>query len=212
MKQITAEEFTDFVTRDPAWASKLTEPVEITTYANLKGSNITHLSPLLTFSGKDKDGDTASFKNCPNLKIATGKFVGWVTFSKSRIEKIQDLEVTQPNTYGWAADFYECQNLKVATGKFEGSVNFARSGIERIQDLEVTQPNKEGWAAAFWGCQNLKRVTGEYPGKMNFEDSPNISKAPAWILDPKKAINVPDKVLKRIQKLLQKPPEIDIPI
>jgi len=212
MKQVTAEKFKEFVTKDPAWASKLTEPIEVTTYCNMEGSNITHLSPLLTFSGKDKDGRSASFYNCSNLKIATGKFAGWVNFSRSGIERIKDLEVTQPDKYGEAAFFNGCKNLKIATGKFQGGVNFSRSGIERIKDLEVTQPNKDGWAASFNGCQNLKRVTGEYPGKMNFEDSPNISKAPAWILDPKKARNLPDKVLKRIQKLLQKPPEIDLPI
>jgi len=171
MKQITGEQFQQAIQLDPAWASKLTEPVEITTYANLQGSNITHLSPLLTFSGRDKQEDAASFSGCKNLKIATGKFAGTIYFSESGIEKIQNLEVTQPNKDGWAAHFYECQNLKVATGKFAGCVYFSRSGIAKIQNLEITQPNKDGEAASFNGCQNLKIATGKFPGWVSFSES-----------------------------------------
>jgi len=206
MKEISAEEFTNFVTKDPNWASKLTSPISIKGEVNLKEHHISQLSVYLHFQ------EVASFQNCPNLKTATGTFHQGVSFSSSSIEKIEDLHITQPDETGLAASFWNCKNLKIATGKFAGCVYFSRSGIERIQNLEVTQPNNNGWATSFRDCKNLKRVTGEYPGKVNFKDSPNITKAPAWILDPKKAINLPDKVLKRIQKLLQKPPEIDLPI
>jgi hypothetical protein len=57
MKQITSDDFRKAVELDPSWASKLTEPVEITNYCDMARSNITHLSPLLYFTGVDQDGD-----------------------------------------------------------------------------------------------------------------------------------------------------------
>jgi hypothetical protein len=63
-------------------------PLEITGYVNCQNSPITHLSPHLTFSGKNEDGDTASFLNCPNLKVATGNYPGFVIFNNSGIQQV----------------------------------------------------------------------------------------------------------------------------
>jgi hypothetical protein len=86
MKQMTGFEFRTAVEGDPAWASKLTEPVEITGVCNLENSSITHLSPLLHFR------EDAFLKRNAKLKIAEGHFYGFVDFEGSNIEKIGDLE------------------------------------------------------------------------------------------------------------------------
>lgn len=170
MKTIVSEEFKRFVEVDPAWASKLTAPVEITDFCDMKGANITHLSPLLTFSGQDKNGNVASFSCCQHLKIAEGTFVGMVTFSGSCLEKIGHLSITQPNNHGEGASFCRCRNLKVAEGCFAGSVDFTDSGVEKISNL-ITHPNKSGTAAEFRLCRQLTVAEGTYPGYVDFSDS-----------------------------------------
>ena len=89
MKKITWKEFTEFIEKDPSWCKNLKEEVEVTTFVKLSHSKITHLSPLLTFSGKDTIGIAAEFCNCPNLKVATGTFLGFVNFSSSGIKKLK---------------------------------------------------------------------------------------------------------------------------
>ncbi len=42
---MTTRQFRAAIDRDPAWAQKLTEPVEITDYCYMAGRGITHLSP-----------------------------------------------------------------------------------------------------------------------------------------------------------------------
>ena len=59
--KITAKKFKAAIKSDPAWALTLTEPVEITGYCNMGGSEISHLSPLLHFAGSNAKGDAASF-------------------------------------------------------------------------------------------------------------------------------------------------------
>ena len=78
MRKITAKEFKQSIKLDPAWALTLTEPVEITGYCNMAGSKISHLSPHLYFAGCDKGGKAACFDYCENLKVAEGKFDGYV--------------------------------------------------------------------------------------------------------------------------------------
>ncbi len=146
-------------------------PLEITGYVNCQNSPITHLSPHLTFSGKNEDGDTASFLNCPHLKVATGTFHRYVGFQNSGIESIENLTITQPNNAISAARFTNCHNLKVATGNYPGFVSFEKSGIEHIENLTVTKANTWGFAAYLSDCHKLKVATGTYPGFVCFEKS-----------------------------------------
>lgn len=144
MRKITAEQFDAFVEADRAWATKLTEPVEITGFCDMTQSNITHLSPLLHFTGRNEWGSTASFFKCKSLKVAEGTFDGWVNFSESGIEKIGNLSITQPCDEGAAASFQQCKSLKIAEGTFPGFVDFGWSGIETIGDLCITKYDNDG--------------------------------------------------------------------
>ncbi|MBE2180297.1 MAG: hypothetical protein IAE97_07480 [Chthoniobacterales bacterium] len=157
MKKLTAEEFKALIEEDPSWASKLTEPVEITTYCGMAGSKITHLNPLLHFTGRNEYDSAAGFWGCKNLKVATGTFHGWVCFVESGIERIENLTVTKTDCDGEAASFRGCENLKVATGTYPGFVSFAESGIERIENLTVTAPEAGGYKI------NLCNTTVEIP-------------------------------------------------
>ena len=153
---ITAKQFKHAVQLDAAWAAKLTEPVEVSGYCDLTDSGITHLSPLLTFSGRNERGETAKFSRCMDLRVAEGRFRGLADFMDSGIERIGDLSITRPNEYGEAADFDWCIALKVAEGRFPGSVWFNASGIETIGDLEIAAPNFDGMWASFLDCFSLK--------------------------------------------------------
>jgi len=165
---ITARKFKAAVKLDPAWASKLTGPVEITGYCNMEGSEISFLSPLLHFAGRNAKGDAASFSCCKNLKVAEGNFNGLVNFSDSGVEKIGNLEITAPNNRGAAACFGRCNALKIAEGTFAGSVCFNESGIKMIGELNITEPNKDGFAADFFECKTLKMAEGIFPGCVDF--------------------------------------------
>lgn len=169
--KLTAEEFIKRTLENPNWCSEITEPTEITEYLKLEDSEITTLSPLLIFVGRNKLGDTASFKGCKQLKIAEGTFHGYVGFSASGIEEIGDLKVIQPDEDGHAASFWKCKNLKIAQGTFPGHVNFEHAGIEEIGNLKVTQTTTQGDAARFRQCRNLKIATGTYPGYIDFRGS-----------------------------------------
>ena len=92
MKQITGEEFVENIKKDPSWCLSVKEPIEITTYVQIVAGQITHLSPLLTFSG-NKHGLAADFGNCEGLKVATGNFKGSVYFQYSGITTIKDLNI-----------------------------------------------------------------------------------------------------------------------
>ena len=107
MKRITAKEFEHAVENDPAWASKLTEPVKITDYCHLYMSDISHLSPLLTFVGRDESGEVASFFDCPSLEVAEGCFDGHVDFSGSGITLIGDHLISKgPTTAAMPPDSF----------------------------------------------------------------------------------------------------------
>jgi len=156
MKTLTAGEFEAAVGLDPAWASKLTEPVEITDYCDMTGSKITHLSPLLHFKGKDEDGDSAAFWKCQSLKTAEGNFSGFVSFMNAGIQKIGSITCGK-NKKGNSADFYKCQSLKTAEGTFPGAVDFSHSGIEKIGELTCGK-NLNGMRADFQACPNLTHI------------------------------------------------------
>ena len=168
---ITSKQFRMAVETDPAWASKLTEPVEITDFCDMTGSAITHLSPLLHFKGRDEDGLCARFWDCNSLKVAEGTFHGSVFFCDSGVQKIGDLNITQPQNNGNASSFYNCTSLKIAEGTFPGFVEFGGSGVEKIGNLVITLPNGIGHAASFACCYALKVAEGTFPGKVDFSYS-----------------------------------------
>jgi len=144
--KMTGEEFVKIVEIQPDFCKNLTEPLEVTTYVDLYRENITHLSPLITFSGDNGIGCAAHFHSCKNLKIATGTYEGWVYFGNSGVEKIENLIVTGTDRVNNSASFYGCKNLKVATGNYEGFVNFSKSGVETIKDLNAKE-------TCFVGCK-----------------------------------------------------------
>jgi hypothetical protein len=107
MRTMTVDE-AKMAWQDPAWASKLTEPVEIigldgtpgwATSLDAAGSEISHLSPLLhvktTFS---------SFSRCKSLKKAEGHFSDFVDFEQSGIEEVGELQISTPHTHGVYCD------------------------------------------------------------------------------------------------------------
>jgi hypothetical protein len=173
MKRITAKEFEKLVEENPAWATTLTEPVEIDGYCYLHQSPITHLSPLLHFagSGLDDDIDVAKFHKCRHLRVAEGTFHGCVNFESSSIEKIGKLTVTKPSCYGNAASFAKCTWLKVAEGTYPGYVDFDDAGIIEIGNLVITAPNENGISADFCHCFELKIARGTYTGLVRFQYS-----------------------------------------
>ena len=163
MKKITGKEFKDLIEKDPSWCKDLKEPLKITGFTRLDYSNITHLSPLITFS-KDDMGWAASFYGCKNLKVATGTFNGFLQLKESGIEKIENLTVKGVECSGWSANFSDCENLKVATGTFTGSVKFSKTKVETIKDLIIKKENNKGVKANFLDCP-IKYVPREYRGK-----------------------------------------------
>ena len=190
MKQMTARKFKDAINCNPAWALTLTEPVEITGYCNMDGSVISHLSPLLTFRGRNAKCDAASFSCCEHLKVAEGTFNGFVSFFESGVEKIGNLEITAPNKNGAAACFCRCNALTIAEGTFPGSVCFPESGIKRIGGLNITAPNKNGIKADFSGCD--LRVPTEFLGPEYLMDESTRQKALSRIVLAKTLKAAPD--------------------
>ena len=171
MRNLTAAEFKAAVSLDPAWAATITDPVEITDYCDMEGSKITHLSSLLHFSGRNHKGNAATFEGCNHLKVAEGKFAGFVDFSSSGVERIGRLEITAPNKNGGAACFWRCYALNIAEGTFPGGVWFDESGVRTIGELFITAPDQDGFAAGFFGCKSLGIAEGTFAGTVDFEQS-----------------------------------------
>lgn len=169
--KITAQEFEDRTKIDPNWCAEITEPIEVTDYLHMRNSNIKSLSPLLTFTGRDTEGQVADFRDCKDLVIAQGKFHGFVSFTDSGIKKIQDLEVIQPDLEGKAASFMGCEHLKIATGKYNGYVCFAHSEIEKLENLIITQTDPHGDCLSCDHCEHLTEVKGTFPGYVDLTNS-----------------------------------------
>jgi hypothetical protein len=157
--KITAKEFLEMVAENPSVFEHWETPLEITEYVNCNNLPITHLSPHLTFSGKDKFGNSASFYQCKNLQIATGTFQGAVDFSDSGVKKIKNLNVGENKTR-FSATFSSCPHLQTASGTYEGFVTFYKSGIHAIQNLHIKNSDKDGDYADFYECPNLKNLEG----------------------------------------------------
>jgi hypothetical protein len=161
MKKITAQEFYDMIEENPSVFKHWETPLEITEFVKCNKSPITYLSKYLIFSGKDSEGATGNFRHCQNLKIATGSFQGYVTFSTSGIKRIADLTILKPDKpRRWAANFAFCKSLQIATGSYPGFVNFFESGIHSIQNLHIQNPDEDGDYANFHNCPNLHTLQG----------------------------------------------------
>lgn len=133
---MASKEFQQFVEIDPAWASKLTEPTEITDYCCMQASKITHLSPLLYFTGKDKAGDCASFFCCKSLRVAEGNFTGFVSFSGSNIQKIGAL-TCRPNAFGICLSITNCEKLSEIPRSFNPML--IRADYELLEKLSTAR-------------------------------------------------------------------------
>jgi hypothetical protein len=97
MKTITVQEFKKAVEGDPAWASKLTEPIRIPSSCNMESGAISHLSPLLHF-------DMGTWwNNCKGLKVLEGHFADFADFENSAIEEIGEFH-GQKNKAGLCCD------------------------------------------------------------------------------------------------------------
>jgi hypothetical protein len=149
MRKITAEEFHTMIDENPSIFKNWKEPLEITEFVDCDESPITHLSKHLTFSGKNKRGWCASFEKCKSLYIATGTFKGGVSFTFSRIEKIENLKVTEVTVEKTAATFDLCEGLEIATGWYAGFVGFSGCNIREINNLHIEKPNTEKIYADF---------------------------------------------------------------
>jgi hypothetical protein len=151
MKKISASEFYAMIEKNPSIFEHWNTPLEIIEYVDCRSSKITHLSPHLTFTGKNENELSAFFSNCKSLQIATGNFRNWVSFQESEIQKIEELTAD-------ACVFYNCKSLQVATGTFKTWVDFQGSGIHSIKNLILTQP--EFISADFRDCVNLHNLEG----------------------------------------------------
>jgi hypothetical protein len=190
--KITARKFKAAIKLNPAWASHLTEPIEITGYCNMSDSKITHLSPLLHFAGKNTKGDAASFSCCKSLKVAEGHFKGVVCFSHSGITQIRNL-TTSADSESNAAYFNECKDLKVAEGTFPGCVSFSGSGVKKVRKLAITEANCDGTKANFCGCK--VRLPAEFLG-------------PEYEMDPSTRQNIVERIA--VSKAQKAQPDLEI--
>jgi len=175
MRSISAKQFKEFVNDDPAWANKLKGPVEIRTYANMDNSGITHLSPFLLFSGRDNEGNVASFKGCSKLKKAEGNFDGFVDFGVNYDEIELNLEAQGGNQDN--IDILDDNTVEPKTPQNtpqneekEDLIDIPYAcpvGLKEIGDFKILRPNNKGNAVDFTGAIELKVYRGSYPGHIN---------------------------------------------
>lgn len=167
MRSINAKQFKQFINDDPSWATKLKGPVEIRTYANMDNSGITHLSPFLLFSGRDNEGNVASFRGCSKLEKAEGNFDGFVDFGVS----YEELEVNLESEGGNQDSLKDIEtNEDRLEDKPEEIIDLPHAnsvGIKKIGKLNILRPNNKGYAADFSGCIHLTTYTGKYPGHVD---------------------------------------------
>jgi hypothetical protein len=160
MEKISALEFYAMFEKNPSVFEHWETPLEITEYVDCRESKLTHLSKHLLFSGRNEKGWSARFESCPNLKIVTGTFHGFVWFLKSGIEKIENLQIKNSSKEGWSASFRSCSKLEIATGTYENAVCFSHTGVRAIENLNIEKPNLQGRYALFTDCCNLHTLEG----------------------------------------------------
>jgi hypothetical protein len=160
MKKISEKEFKTMIVTNRSIFEHWNTPLEITEFVDCSLSFITHLSKHLIFSGKNRSGDAADFSGCESLQNATGTFHGYVSFCKSSIRKIEELNVIGSDLNGWSANFYSCKNLEIATGNYKNYVTFDDSAIHTIQNLHIQNPDNDGDYSNFSACPNLITLEG----------------------------------------------------
>lgn len=176
MRQMTGREFVARIRRNPSWAKSLEEPLEVTTFANLDGTEITHLSPLITFRGRNKSGNVASFRNCQKLEIAEGTFDGFVDFGRVWIEKgkkmkeiptgikkIGRLRVLRPNDHGDAINLEGCAGVQHFKGTFPGAVFIGHNENIELINITVTKANNRGFALCISEAE-VGKIEGKLKG------------------------------------------------
>jgi hypothetical protein len=154
MLTLTATQFKLLTTENPAWASTLIEPVEITGDASLTNSEITHLSPLLHFTQET----SLKFKNCKSLLHAAGEVYSPITFENCGIQSISGLKLKA------RATFKKCYQLENPTGTFPGPVRFKKCGLKTTKGLVIEQGAQKGSTLVLENCQQLESLEGTFPG------------------------------------------------
>jgi hypothetical protein len=150
--ELTGEEFRELIEESPDFCKDLCVPIDITTPAEMEGTEITHLSQFLTFK------ESANFKSCKFLFNASGTFEDFVDFSYSSIQTIENLWAYGETTEGWSAAFTSCEDLENASGTFKAFVSFYKSGVSKIENIFVGGPNNAGHYADFSKCPNLQTL------------------------------------------------------
>jgi hypothetical protein len=153
--KITAAEFYTLLDENPSIFKAWKTPLEITEPVYLQYSPITHLSPHLTFSGKDEKDRSATFKDCEALEIATGTFHNAVSFKRSGIKTIETLHILSSDYEGIAAHFLGCKQLQTLQGTYPGAVSASGSGISNIENVHIETPNSHGVYMFLYGCPNI---------------------------------------------------------
>jgi hypothetical protein len=157
METISALEFRRRIKEDPGWFATLEEPLSVN-LSLLVESDITHLSPYLTFPRR------IMFAYCHDLDVLEGNFLQGVTVNSCGLIKIGQA------TIKGRASFADCKELKVAEGKYNLGVSFRHCGITEIKDLHITGPDERGIAADFTGCSIQKISNFTYKGKIDADD------------------------------------------
>ena len=70
-------------------------------------------------NGTEKDGCSATFCDCPNLKVATGTYEGFVGFQDTGVTTIKDLIIKNSDREEEKAYFYGCP-ISYAPEKYRG--------------------------------------------------------------------------------------------
>jgi hypothetical protein len=164
---ITAETFKYYTENDPSWCKRLTQPLAVQNKLVLEKSNITHLSPHLTFE------DDVHFKDCNYLHVMTGTFRGYLMVQGLGLKAIGDIVATR-------AEFDWCPNIEIAEGHYKNWVSFSGSGIRKIGNLKfsgsgirkIGNLKIEGLGdptiVADFADTRITVATGTYPGFVNF--------------------------------------------
>jgi len=133
---------------------------------SFEGSGITAIGELTAHTNPETN-DAANFGRCERLETASGTYYGEADFSRSRVKKIENLNVSLEKP-GRAATFTECPDILVATGTYPGYVSFYGSGVQTIENFQITGADADGWAANLSRCDHLKTATGTYNGFAHF--------------------------------------------
>jgi hypothetical protein len=131
MKRISTDKFKEYIESEPAWASKLTEPLLIWGECELGGSTITHLSPHLHFEG------FVDFEGCKKLKVVEGHFQKWANFSGSGVERIGNATFPAPDGSMPFEDGFVCCDLT-------GTPLMKQNPIEAIKTM-TSSSNIKDW-------------------------------------------------------------------